>query len=146
MPRRRHANQSLLVSAEINVTSLVDVAFTLLVIFIITAPIMQGGVEVQVPRAQAETLASPEGVIVSVTLDEEIYVGESPVRWEEFETVLADVVRERSARTVYLRADQGVPYGSVLRVLGAIKAMDIATVGLVAEPESGGGAAGGGGG
>lgn len=136
MPRRRSRSMGLGPTAEINVTSLVDVAFTLLVIFIITAPIMQGGVDVNVPRAQAETIASPEGVIVSVTRDERIHIGESAVEWEEFERALTDVVRERQASTIYLRADEGVPYGFVLRVLGAMKALDIATVGLVAEPES----------
>lgn len=139
MPRRRGRGSDHSIVAEVNVTSLVDVAFTLLVIFIITAPIMQGGVEVNVPRARAEAITSPEGVIVSVTGDEEIHIGETRVRWEEFEAALADVVRERQASTIYLRADQGVPYGSVLRVLGAMKAMDIATVGLVAEPETSGG-------
>jgi biopolymer transport protein TolR len=123
-------------SADINVTSLVDVAFTLLVIFIITAPIMQGGVEVQVPRAQSETIASPEGVIVSVTRDGSIYIGEAEATWEEFEPALTDVVRDRQARNIYLRADAGVEYGRVLQVLGAMKALDIAAVGLVAEPDS----------
>ena len=140
MPRRRGRGNEHTLMAEVNVTSLVDVAFTLLVIFIITAPIMQGGVEVNVPRARAETISSPEGVIVSVTADEEIHIGDTRVRWEEFEAALTDVVRERQAGTIYLRADEGVPYGSVLRVLGAMKELDIATVGLVAEPETGGGA------
>lgn len=138
MPRRRTRGSVDEVRAEINVTSLVDVAFTLLVIFIITAPIMQGGVEVNVPRAQAETISSPEGVIVSVTRDEELHIGDAPVSWDEFEAALGDAVRERQASTIYLRADEGVPYGVVLRALGAMKAMDIATVGLVAEPESAG--------
>jgi len=123
-------------NADINVTSLVDVAFTLLVIFIITAPILQGGVEVQVPRAQSETIASPEGVVVSVTEDGSIYIGEAEASWEEFEPALTDVVRDRQAQNIYLRADADVDYGRVLQVLGAMKALDIAAVGLVAEPDS----------
>lgn len=138
MPRRRTRGAGDEIRAEINVTSLVDVAFTLLVIFIITAPIMQGGVEVNVPRARAETISSPEGVIVTVTRDEELHIGESQVTWESFEAALTDVIRERQASTIYLRADEGVSYGVVLRALGEMKAMDIATVGLVAEPQSGG--------
>jgi biopolymer transport protein ExbD len=122
-------------SADINVTSLVDVAFTLLVIFIITAPILQSGVEVQVPRASAEAITSPEGVIVTVTRDGEIYIGDASASWEEFPTALGDVVRNEQARNLYLKADEGVPYGQVLRVLGAMKSLDIASVGLVAEPE-----------
>lgn len=135
MPRRREA-KGLAHSADINVTSLVDVAFTLLVIFIITAPIMQGGVEVQVPRARAETIASPEGVIVSITRDGTIYIGEAEASWEEFEPALTDVVRDRQASNVYLRADEEIDYGRVLQVLGAMRSLDIAAVGLVAEPES----------
>jgi biopolymer transport protein TolR len=141
MPRQRQRGRDD-IRAEINVTSLVDVAFTLLVIFIITAPIMQGGVEVTVPRARAETINSPEGVIVTVTREGDIHIGEAKVSWEEFEGGLQDVVRARQASTIYLRADQDVPYGTVLRVLGSMKAMDIATVGLVAEPEGAGAARG----
>jgi len=135
MPRRRGSSRMDL-NADINVTSLVDVAFTLLVIFIITAPILQGGVEVQVPRAQSETIASPEGVVVSVTEDGSIYIGEAEASWEEFEPALTDVVRDRQAQNIYLRADADVDYGRVLQVLGAMKALDIAAVGLVAEPDS----------
>lgn len=133
--RRRRRSDSFATNAEINITSLVDVAFTLLVIFIITAPIMQGGVEVDVPRAQAEPITSPEGVIVSVNREGQIFIGDAPAQWEEFETALRDVVKKERASSLYLRADQGVEYGRVLQVLGAMKTMDVATVGLVAEPE-----------
>jgi biopolymer transport protein TolR len=135
MPRHREP-RGLGATAEINITSLVDVAFTLLVIFIITAPIMQGGVEVQVPRAQAENIASPEGVIVSINREGAIFIGEAEATWEEFEPALTDVVRDRQANNVYLRADTEVDYGRVLQVLGAMKALDIAAVGLVAEPDA----------
>jgi biopolymer transport protein ExbD len=135
MPRRRQAAE-LNLSAEINVTSLVDVAFTLLLIFIITAPVMQGGVEVQIPKAQTESISSPEGVVVSITKDRRIYLGDAQVQWPEFRAALTDVVAAKQANNIYLRADAEVPYGEVLRVLGAMKAMDIAGVGLVAEPEA----------
>jgi biopolymer transport protein ExbD len=135
MPRRRGAGFPHKPSAEINVTSLVDVAFTLLVIFIITAPILQSGVEVQVPRASSESITSPEGVIVTVTREGVIYIGSAVSSWEEFPEALGDVVQNEQARNLYLKADEGVPYGQVLRVLGAMKSLDIATVGLVAEPE-----------
>ena len=135
MPRRRGAGHAYNLTADINVTSLVDVAFTLLVIFIITAPILQSGVEVQVPRASAEAITSPEGVIVTVTRDGQIYIGDATATWEEFPAALSDAVTSEQARNLYLKADEGVPYGQVLRVLGAMKALDIASVGLVAEPE-----------
>ncbi|HET7321280.1 MAG TPA: biopolymer transporter ExbD [Longimicrobiaceae bacterium] len=135
MPRRRSGGSDFNLSAEINVTSLVDVAFTLLVIFIITAPILQGGVEVKVPKAQTEAISSPEGVIVTVTREGKIYIGNAPATWGEFPRALADVVEQKQVHALYLKADEGVPYGQVLRVLGAMKALDIGSVGLVAEPE-----------
>lgn len=136
MPRSRRNRMDSGLTAEINVTSLVDVAFTLLVIFIITAPILQGGVEVQVPRAQSETISSPQGVVVTVTREGNLFIGDAEASFEEFEDALTDVVRARQAANIYLRADEGVEYGRVLQVLGAMRALDIATVGLVAEPET----------
>ena len=140
MPRRRREARGLNLTAEINVTSLVDVAFTLLVIFLITAPIMQGGVDVQVPRASVESIASPDqGVVVSLTRDGQLYIGEQAASCEEFEPALVDIVREQQAQSIFLRADEAVDYGEVLRVLAAMKTLDIAAVGLVAEPETSGG-------
>ena len=138
MPRRRGRDGELGPSAEINVTSLVDVALTLLVIFMITAPMLQGGVEVQVPKAKTESVPSAQGVIVTIDRSGAIYVGEAPVRWDEFERAFPAIVRQKGAQSVYLRADEGVPYGRVVQVLGAMKAADVATVGLIAEPEASG--------
>jgi biopolymer transport protein TolR len=137
MPRRRNRSE-LGYSAEINVTSLVDVVLTLLVIFMITAPMMHGGVEVKVPRARTESVPSAEGLVVSIDRTGQIYVGSARVEWEQFESMFPQLVREKGANSVYLRADEGVPYGSVVRVLGAMKAADVASVGLIAEPEQAG--------
>ncbi len=135
MPRRRREKGALPGRAEINVVSLVDVAFTLLVIFIITAPIMQGGVDVTIPRAQTEPLESPDGLIVTVDREGRIFIGEAEASYEEFAGAFPDAVRNANASRVFLRADEGVSYGRVLRVLGAMQAADVAGVGLVAEPE-----------
>lgn len=137
MPRRRNRAE-LGYSAEINVTSLVDVVLTLLVIFMITAPMMQGGVEVKVPRARTESVPSAEGLVVSIDRTGQIFVGSARVEYEQFETLFPQLVREKGASSVYLRADEGVPYGSVVRVLGLMKAADVASVGLIAEPEQAG--------
>lgn len=138
MPRRR-GQGAMEISAEINVTSLVDVVLTLLVIFMITAPMLQGGVEVSVPRARTESVPSSDGVIVTVDRQGAVFIGDEAVRWEEFERRFPEVVRAKNAKSVYLRADQGVPYGRVVQVLGAMKAADVATVGLIAEEENPGG-------
>jgi biopolymer transport protein TolR len=122
--------------AEINVTSLVDVAFTLLIIFIITAPILQGGIEVQLPRADAAPITSSEGVIVTVTRDGSLFLGDVPVAsLEEFETLYPQYVRGRNAESAYVKGDRDVPYGAVLRVIGLMNRLGVVEVGLVADPE-----------
>ncbi len=123
------------VRAEINITSLVDVAFTLLIIFMITAPILQGGVEVAVPRAPAAPFQTPEGVVISIDRDGQIFLEETPVTLEEFESSVVQVIRRRAAPVVYVKGDENVPYGVVLRVIGRLKEAEIEAVSLVAQPE-----------
>ena len=125
--------------AEINVTSLVDVAFTLLIIFMITAPILQGGVEISVPRAPAAPLQAEEGLVVSVDGEGRIYLDDAPVTLEEFRATVARVIEERGSPTVYVKGDSLVDYGLVLRVIGTLKAADVEAVSLVALPEPDGG-------
>ena len=133
--RRRRRGIELHTAAEINVTALVDVALTLLVIFMITTPMLQGGVEVSVPKAQTESVPAADGLIVSVDRTGQIFIGDAATSWDEFRAAFPDAVRSRGAENVYLRADEAVPYGRVVQVLGAMKASDVAKVGLIAEPE-----------
>ncbi|MFQ5747474.1 MAG: ExbD/TolR family protein, partial [Gemmatimonadota bacterium] len=98
------------VRAEINVTSLVDVAFTLLVIFMITAPILQGGVEIAVPRAPAAPLQVSEGLVVSIDRDGRIFLDDTPVTLEEFEATIVRVVEQRGGPTVYGKGDAEARY------------------------------------
>ncbi|UCF40248.1 MAG: biopolymer transporter ExbD [Gemmatimonadota bacterium] len=122
-------------SADINVTSLVDVAFVLLIIFMITAPIMQGGVDVQLPRAEARPLQPKEGLVVSIDRQGRIFVDEAPLSLEDFRAAFPAIVSAREPSGVYLRADSRVDYGQVVRVLAVMRAAGIGDVGLVAEPE-----------
>jgi len=123
-------------NADINVTSLVDVAFVLLIIFMITAPMMQGGVQVQLPRAEARPLQPEQGVVVSVDRRGRIYVDQSAFSYEDFRATFRALVARRRPSAIYLRADQGVPYGDVVRVLAVIRATGVRDVGLVAEEEA----------
>ncbi|MFO7587227.1 MAG: biopolymer transporter ExbD [Gemmatimonadota bacterium] len=123
------------VRAEINVTSLVDVAFTLLVIFMITAPILQGGVEVAVPKAPSAPLQVSEGLVITVDRDGRIYVEEDEVTRDELAASIQALVERRGAETVYVKGDADASYGSVLWVIGALKRAEIDAVSLVAEPE-----------
>lgn len=125
-------------SVEINVTSLVDVAFTLLIIFIITAPMLQGGIEVQLPRAEAAPITANDGVIVSVDRDGAIYLGDVRVETlEDLRVLFPQYVKDREIRDAYLRGDRDVPYGRVVEVLGLLKSLDVVEVGLVAEEPEG---------
>lgn len=122
------------VRAEINVTSLVDVAFTLLVIFIITAPIMQGGVEVDLPEATVAPLTpETEPLIVSLTSDGRTFIGDTDVGSGEFDSVLDQVIEARGARVVYVNADSTIAYGRVMRLLSTINEREGVAVSLLAE-------------
>jgi biopolymer transport protein ExbD/biopolymer transport protein TolR len=122
-------------NADVNVTSLVDVAFVLLIIFMIAAPIMQGGVDVELPKAAARPLSAREGLVVSVNRQGRIFVDETPVTYRDFQATFRAIVATRKPEAVYLRADSRVPYGEVVRVLAVIRATGVQNVGLVAEDE-----------
>jgi biopolymer transport protein TolR len=122
-------------TADINVTSLVDVAFVLLIIFMITAPIMQGGVDVQLPRAEARPITAKEGMVVSVDREGRIFIDETGVSYADFRMTFTALVRTRKPKSIYLRADRRVPYGDVVRVLATIRSSGVTDVGLVAEEE-----------
>ena len=123
-------------NADINVTSLVDVAFVLLIIFMITAPMMQGGVEVRLPRAEARPLQEQTGITVSVDRRGRIFVDQAVFSYEDFRATFRALVARRKPTAIYLRADRAVPYGDVVRVLAIVRTAGIRDVALVAEPES----------
>jgi biopolymer transport protein ExbD len=122
-------------NAEINVTSLVDVAFTLLVIFIITAPILQGGIEVNLPEANVRPVTSVENtVIVSIRTDNRVFLEETEMSVEEFEAGFAQLAEVGGTKTVHVRADQQAPWGVVVRVMSTIANAGVG-VSAIAEPK-----------
>lgn len=123
-------------AADINVTSLVDVAFVLLIIFMITAPIMQGGVDVQLPQAQARSLDPRQGLVVSINREGRIFLDDDELTYEEFRGSFQALVERRNPDGVYLRADRRAEYGAVVRVLAVMRQAGIDDVGLVAEEET----------
>jgi biopolymer transport protein ExbD/biopolymer transport protein TolR len=102
----------------------------------ITAPIMQGGVDIALPRADVQPLEPKSGVVVSVDRTGQLFVDDVRFSFEEFAGGVKALVDRKGGGGVYLRADAGVPYGTVVRVVAAMKAQGITEVGLVAEPES----------
>ena len=131
-PRRRSRAH---LSADINVTSLVDVAFVLLIIFMIAAPMMQGGVEVRLPRADVRPLESREGLVVTVDRRGRIAVDGSSFSFGDFRASFRALVARRRPTGIYLQADRAAPYGDVVRVLAVIRSAGVQNVGLIAEPE-----------
>jgi biopolymer transport protein ExbD/biopolymer transport protein TolR len=122
-------------SSDINVTAMVDVAFVLLIVFMITAPMMQGGVDVQLPRAEARPLSEKEGMVVTVDREGRIFIDQTQVSYNDFRLTFRSIVASRNPTGVYLRADSRVPYGEVVRVLAVIRTAGVSDVGLVAEDE-----------
>ena len=125
----------LLPSADINVTSLVDVAFVLLIIFMITAPMMQGGVALELPKAEARPLTPKEGIIVSVDRSGRIFIDQTRVTYDEFRASFRAVVAKRATSDVYLRGDRRVAYGEVVRVLAAMRAAGVKNINMTTEDE-----------
>jgi biopolymer transport protein TolR len=121
--------------SDINVTPLVDVMLVLLIIFMVTAPILQQGVEVNLPKVRAAALAG-EDVQLVVNVDQEggVLLNDTRVTATELEGKLAAIMRERPDRQVFLRADQDARYGDVMQAIAAIKGAGVERLGMVTEP------------
>lgn len=119
--------------SEINVTPLVDVMLVLLVIFMVTAPMMQQGVEVQLPQEKAAAFNKEEGIIVSITGNERIYLNDRRVTLNELEQKIVELANTKQDQEIFLRADTTVAYGLVVKVIAIIKRNGIKKLGMVTE-------------
>jgi biopolymer transport protein TolR len=120
--------------SEINITSLADVSITLLVIFIITAPMMTPGIDVNLPRTDASLPHDEEGITVSIKNTREIFIDNDPVTMQEVETRLKTLLDKKPPGIiVYLRADETVDYGFVIEIVGRMRKAGVKELGLVAE-------------
>jgi len=139
MSRRSSRRSDLPLNAEINVTSLVDVAFTLLVIFIIAAPVLQGGVEVAVPRAEVRPLTAEDNPFyVTLTRSGEIFLTKNsqPMTPEEFERGFPQLAKAGNFKTVYIRGDSLSYWGPMLKVIATITQAGVKFA-MVGEPYGG---------
>ena len=124
--RRRREGHDLEVRADINVTSLVDVAFTLLVIFLITAPIMQGGIEVDVPRGDVNPLSTVESsLIVTVDSSGQIFLDETPVERAAFAAAFSQLVGATQPEMVYIKGDSLGTLGPWFDVMSIVAASEV---------------------
>jgi biopolymer transport protein TolR len=121
--------------SDINVTPMVDVMLVLLVIFMVTAPLIQQGVKVNLPQARATPVeATEKKLVLSVDAQRRVFIGEAPVALEELETKLRTNARAQADKEVYLHADRDIPYGVVVEVMAAAQRAGITHVGMVTDP------------
>ncbi|MBM3297085.1 MAG: ExbD/TolR family protein [Candidatus Aminicenantes bacterium] len=128
---RREIGTSL---SEINVTPFVDVMLVLLVIFMVTAPMMQSGIGVALPQAETESAPAEEGVILTITKDRYIHVREAVINLQLLERTLKNTFSGREKKIAFIQADKDLPYGFFIETLDVVKKAGVEVVGLVTEP------------
>lgn len=121
----------------INITNLIDVCMALLIIFMITAPLMRSGLEVDLPKTESAQPQAQAGITVLLTADARIFINDQSVSHKAFPGVLKAMLAGDPNRPVFIKADQAVPYGRVVEMLGQLKDMKVNQVGLVTEPKAG---------
>jgi len=121
--------------SEINVTPMVDVMLVLLIIFMVTAPLIQQGVKVNLPETKAAPVeASDKKLVLSIDAQRHVYIGEAEVAVEELQQKLATNAKAQADKEVYLHADRDVPYGVVVDVMAAAQRAGITNVGMITDP------------
>jgi biopolymer transport protein TolR len=121
--------------SEINVTPFVDVMLVLLIIFMVTAPMMMQGVDVNLPHTTTQPIASEEErLVISITGKREIYLNEYQISLDTLQRKLATIYQNRPDRAVFLRADETLPYGFVMEVMAAVQQSGMKRIGMVTEP------------
>lgn len=123
--------------SEINVTPMVDVMLVLLIIFMVAAPMLTVGVPVELPSAKGQQLpsANKEPLVVTVTKDNQVYIGETRLSVEELPAKFAELAKSRADEAVIVRGDKGIDYGSVLRVMGLANEAGLRKISLMSEKE-----------
>ncbi|MFC1578220.1 protein TolR [Thermodesulfobacteriota bacterium] len=121
--------------SEINVTPFVDVMLVLLIIFMVTAPMMIQGVNVDLPEATAQPLDSEkEHLVITIDKDHQVHINDYQVSVESLSEKLLKILQGRSDREVYLKADKNIPYGIVVQVMAEIKDAGVEQLGMITEP------------
>ena len=121
--------------SEINVVPLVDVVLVLLIIFMLTAPIIQSGIEVNVPKTKTVNELTKELLVVSINRKQQLFVGSDPININELELRLQTRIKDSKSAMLYLRADEEVPFGTIARVMDRARQAGVTNINVVTQPE-----------
>ena len=120
--------------ADINITPLVDVVLVLLIIFMVTAPVLQSGIEVAVPKTRTVKEITEERLVISIDKQQRVYLGNDPVNINEIGGKLRQKIRDPQHQSIFLRSDENVPFGAFATVMDAVKQAGIGNVSIVTQP------------
>jgi biopolymer transport protein TolR len=120
--------------ADINVTPLVDVVLVLLIIFMLTAPVLQSGIDVNVPKTRTVKEITEERLVISINRQQRVFLGNDPININDIGPRLRQKLLDPTRRTIFLRADEEVPFGSFATVMDAVKTAGITNVSIVTQP------------
>jgi len=131
--RRNHSENKPM--AEINVTPLVDVMLVLLIIFMVTAPLLQMGIDVNLPRVKAKSIdVAEEKLVLTITSAKEIFINKNRIPIGDLRTKLESIFTSRTDREVFMRADKAIPYGFVIEVMSEVRKAGVDKLGMITEP------------
>jgi biopolymer transport protein TolR len=132
-PNRRNNNDKPL--AEINVTPLVDVMLVLLIIFMVTAPMLSMGIDVNLPRVKSKSVdVTEEKLVLTISETKEIFLNKTKLQLGELNSKLEAIFSNRIDREIFLRADKNVPYGFVVEVMSEVRKAGVDKLGMITEP------------
>ncbi len=120
--------------ADINITPLVDVVLVLLIIFMVTAPVLQSGIEVNVPRTRTVKEITEERTVISIDKKQRVFLGNDPVNINEIAVKLRQKIRDPQHQSIFIRSDEDVPFGAFATVMDAVKQSGITNVSIVTQP------------
>ena len=120
--------------AEINIIPLVDVTLVLLLIFMLTAPLMYRGIDVNLPKTAGKPTAVEERMVLTLSKEQTVYINDKPLSLASLEDALRSIFKDRQDKTLYLRADQALQYGFVVETMDRVRRSGIEKLGMVTEP------------
>ncbi|HLH06388.1 MAG TPA: biopolymer transporter ExbD [Terriglobales bacterium] len=120
--------------ADINVTPLVDVVLVLLIIFMVTAPVLQSGIEVNVPKTKTVKEITEERLVISIDKEQRVFLGNDPININSIGNTLHQKIRDPQGQAIYVRCDEEVPFGVFATVMDAVKQSGITNVSVVTQP------------